>query len=48
MGFGEHGGKWHLFQGNKGQFWGDKDNIQEQGTQENKFSIFVYKPIYFR
>ena len=47
-------GKGHLFQGNKGQNLRGREeqkNIWEQGTQENKFSIFWEqgnKPSYFR
>ena len=36
-------GKGHLFQGNRGKMpnsEGNKDNILEQGTYENKFSIW--------
>ena len=41
-GFGEQGKKGIYFRGTKAKFWGEqrKKNIWEQGTYENKFSIF--------
>ena len=54
MGFGEQGKQGIYFRGTGEQrpnFEGNKDNIGEQGTFENKFSIFGEqgnKPIYFR
>ena len=54
QGFWGNRGEGYLFQENRGtkvKFWGEqgnKDNIGEQGTQENKFSIFGNKQIYFR